>query len=127
MSRNKIYLKNHIRTKHLQNENYKKLNSKFQKIFKSIKDEVENKHKTLNVLSKNYKFSFKTSQLNKFKRYNKIALIGMGGSILGAEAIYHFFKEKIKKNFYFFNDLNEKELINIKKNEKLNKIIFINV
>ena len=106
MSRNKIYLKNYIGTKHLRNKNYKKLNSKFQKIFKSIDDEVKNKHKTLNVLSKKYKFSFKTSQLNKFKKYNKIALIGMGGSILGAEAIYYFFKEKIKKKFYFFNYLN---------------------
>ena len=114
MSRNKIYLKNHIRTKHLRNKNYKKLNSKFQKIFKSIDDEVKNKHKTLNVLSKKYKFSFKSSQLIKFKKYNKIALIGMGGSILGAEAIYHFLKKKLKK-FLFFNDLNEKELINLKK------------
>jgi len=125
VSRNKIYLKNYIGTKHLRNKNYKKLNSKFQKIFKSIDDEVKNKHKTLNVLSKKYKFSFKTSQLNKFKKYNKIALIGMGGSILGAEAIYYFFKEKIKKKFYFFNDLNEKELLNLKKNENLNKILFI--
>ena len=60
---------------------------------------VDNSYKTINVLSKDYEFSFKASQLKKFKKYNKIALIGMGGSILGSEAIYYFFKEKSKKNF----------------------------
>ena len=29
----------------------------------------------------------------------------MGGSILGAESIYNFLKYKIKKNFYFINNL----------------------
>ena len=35
----------------------------------------------------------------------------MGGSILGAEAIYNFFQKKIKKKFYFFNDLDERKNI----------------
>ena len=30
----------------------------------------------------------------------------MGGSILGTEAIYNFLRHKIKKKFYFFNNLN---------------------
>ena len=33
----------------------------------------------------------------------------MGGSILGAEAINNFFRKKIKKNIYFFDDLNEEK------------------
>ena len=32
----------------------------------------------------------------------------MGGSILGTEAIYDFLKHKIKKNFYFINNLQPK-------------------
>ena len=32
-------------------------------------------------------------------------MIGMGGSILGSEAIYSFLKDKIKKKFYFINNL----------------------
>ena len=32
----------------------------------------------------------------------------MGGSSLGAEAIYNFMKYKIKKKFYFFNNLDTK-------------------
>ncbi len=125
MIREKIYQKNYIKLDYLQNKKLKNSNSKFQKIFSSINDEIDNSYKTLNVLSKDYEFSFKASQLKKFKKYNKIALIGMGGSILGSEAIYYFFKEKIKKKFYFFNDLNEKEIIDLKKSENLNKILFI--
>ena len=125
MIREKIYQKNYIKLDYLQNKKFKNSNSKFQKIFSSINDEIDNSYKTLNVLSKDYEFSFKASQLKKFKKYNKIALIGMGGSILGSEAIYYFFKEKIKKKFYFFNDLNEKEIIGLKKSENLNKILFI--
>jgi glucose-6-phosphate isomerase len=49
----------------------------------------------------------------------------MGGSILGAEAIYHFLKKKIKKNFIFFNNIDENKLNEFKKNKKLNKILFI--
>ena len=37
----------------------------------------------------------------------------MGGSILGAQAIYEFLKHKIKKNFLFINNLQ-----NILKKEK---------
>ena len=46
----------------------------------------------------------------------------MGGSILGAEAIYDFLKDKIKKNFYFVNNLKTKINFSIKKNY-LNLII----
>ena len=49
----------------------------------------------------------------------------MGGSILGAEAINNFLEEKIKKKIYFFNNLNTKKISTIKKEKKLNKILFI--
>ena len=39
----------------------------------------------------------------------------MGGSILGAEAIYNFLQPKIKKKFYFLNDLDIEKLFNLKK------------
>ncbi|MDB9826003.1 glucose-6-phosphate isomerase [Candidatus Pelagibacter sp.] len=39
------------------------------------------------------------------KKYLHYRIIGMGGSILGTEAIYDFLKEKVKKNFYFVNNL----------------------
>jgi len=52
-------------------------------------------------------------------------VIGMGGSILGAEAIHCFLKKKIKKNFLFFDDINQSKLQKIKIQQNLNKILFI--
>ena len=34
----------------------------------------------------------------------------MGGSILGSEAIYNFFKKKNKKKFYFFDNLDSEKI-----------------
>ena len=79
----------------------KSLNSPFEKILKKISLEIKSEDKTLNILNDNYKFNFLKKDLNKFKRYKKIVIIGMGGSILGAEAIYHLFKKKIKKKSIF--------------------------
>ena len=39
----------------------------------------------------------------------------MGGSILGAKAIYDFLKHKTKKNFIFIDNLDENYLKSIKK------------
>ena len=47
----------------------------------------------------------------------------MGGSILGAEAIYNFLQPKIKK-FYFFNNLDEDKISRLKREENLSKILF---
>ena len=33
----------------------------------------------------------------------------MGGSILGAESIYQFLKDKIKKKIYFFDDIDQEK------------------
>ena len=49
----------------------------------------------------------------------------MGGSILGAQAIYSFLNKKIKKEFYFFDNLDEEKILHIQEKKKLNKILFI--
>ena len=49
----------------------------------------------------------------------------MGGSILGAEAIYFFLKKKIKKEFLFLDNINEHKLKKIKKTNKFKKTLFI--
>ena len=49
----------------------------------------------------------------------------MGGSILGSEAIHDFLKEKIKKNIYFINNIDETKLLEIKKKINFNKTLFI--
>ena len=49
----------------------------------------------------------------------------MGGTILGSEALYYSLKEKIKKNFLFFDDIDEDKLKEFKKRKDLKKILFI--
>ena len=59
------------------------------------------KSRLINSFSENYRFDFNNNSVNKFKKYTNFNLIGMGGSSLGAKAIYNFMKPKIKKKFTF--------------------------
>ena len=53
------------------------------------------------MLDKKFKMNFKIKELSQFKKFKNIAIIGMGGSILGTEAIYNLFQFKVKKNLFF--------------------------
>ena len=66
-------------------------------------------------LSLNYSYSFNIKKLKKFKNKKFFRIIGIGGSILGAKAIYYFLKNKIKKKFVFIDNLTPKINHNIKK------------
>ena len=59
------------------------------------------KYPLLKSLTNNYDYSFKKENLKNLKKYQEFNLIGMGGSILGAQAIYDFLNHKIKKIFLF--------------------------
>ena len=59
----------------------------------------------LKSFTKSFKYSYSKKDINKYKFYKDFRLIGMRGSILGTEAIYQFLRHKIKKNFYFHNNL----------------------
>ena len=48
----------------------------------------------------------------------------MGGSINGAEAIYYFLKNRIKKNFIFVNNIDKKKIEEIKSKKNLKKYFF---
>ena len=74
----------------------------FKKKFKFIFD---NKNQILISLSKNYKDNFDKKTVNKYKKASNFRLIGMGGSTLGAHAIYDFLNHKIKKKFKFIDNL----------------------
>ena len=79
-------------------------------------------HKLVESFSKNYTYNFSQTQIKKYKKFNNYNLIGMGGSSLGAKAIYNFLKPKIKRNFTFFDNLYSKKKI-LKKTKTLNIII----
>ena len=76
---------------------YFNISKKFNQIFSELKNELNNKNKTINILDKKFSLNFKISELQKFKKFKKIAIIGMGGSILGSEAIYNFLEKRVKK------------------------------
>ena len=122
--KNKL-LNKKINIKNFNIKNSSQLSKKFDKIYLNLKDETLDEKKTLNVLSNKFKFNFNINQLYKLKKFKTLAIIGMGGSILGAEAIYNFFENKIKKKVYFFNDLNENQIQNFRKKENSSRVLFI--
>jgi len=109
-------------TKNISFKNFKLKghNNKIKKILDHI---LVKKNSVLESLSDNYKNSYSKKTILKFKKFNHVKIIGMGGSILGAESIYYFLKNKIKKNFFFYNNLQSKVNINDKKNKYLNLIV----
>ena len=106
-------------TKNIQFKKFiiKSKNYNTKSIYKNMIRNYRNGHlKLLSCLSKNYKYSYDKKLIKKYKKYLNFRIIGMGGSILGAEAIYQFLKHKIKKNFFFLNNLEKK--FNLLKKEK---------
>ena len=124
MSKN-ILLKNSINKDYFKNNLYLKDKIKLKKIIKNIFNSLDNKKDTLHILSKKLELNFNKSELKKFNNYRSVILIGMGGSALGAQAIYFFLKKKINKNFIFFDNLDQLKIEKIKKNINLKNSLFI--
>ena len=101
MKQKDLLITENIQSRYLSKLLLKKFNKKFQSTLSEVDFEISSFQKTLNILNKNFKFNFKLSDLKRFKKFQKIALIGMGGSILGTEAICNFLQRKIKKNLFF--------------------------
>ena len=67
---------------------------------------LNEKNQVISSLSKSYKDKFSKKSTKHFNKKFDYRIIGMGGSTLGAQAIYDFLKRKIKKNFVFVDNLN---------------------
>ena len=91
------------------------------KLNKILKKELNISSSLLNSFTTNYKYSFKKNIIKKYQNCKCINLIGMGGSILGMEAIHDFLKFKIKKKINFYNNLNNQ--IKIEPNKKTINLI----
>ncbi len=87
------------------NFSYKKKNNTINILNDIKKRYFLGKEKLLLTLSDQYKYSFNLKKISKQKKFQICRIIGMGGSSLGAEAIYNFLKFKVKKKFIFFNNL----------------------
>jgi len=99
-----------------------KVKSKISRVKKELRFLINQKNQVIISLSKNYKNNFNKKILNKYKKFKNFQIIGMGGSILGAKAIYDFLKYKIKKNFLFVDNLQASQKVD-KKNNFVNLII----
>ena len=105
-------------TKNISFKNFKLKKNK-KKIKNDLKLFLEEDHEVIKSLNLNYKYSYDKKIIAKLKKYSHIKVIGMGGSILGTEAIYAFLKHKIKKKFSFINNLQS----NLKLAENRNKCV----
>jgi glucose-6-phosphate isomerase len=100
------------------------LNIKKNKIIKKdLLNLIKKQPKLFETLKPNYKYSYSKKIISKYKKFSNIRIIGMGGSVLGTEAIYDFLKNKIKKKFTFINNLNSNADYFKDKNINLNLII----
>jgi glucose-6-phosphate isomerase len=98
-----------------------KLNKKNPNVKKLLGIILKENSQILLSLSKNYLDNFSKKYLIQYKKYNKLRIIGMGGSSLGAQAIYSFLKHKIKKKISFLSNLTAEQKQSNKKH--LNLII----
>ena len=106
-------------TSHINFKNFD-LKKNTKKLKKDLKFLLNQENEVIKSLGKKYEYTFNTKILKKYKSYSNFRLFGMGGSILGAQAIYDFLKHKIKKKFTFINNLNSS-------NKKKNNSRFLNL
>ena len=112
-------LSKNIRFKNFSN---KSKNLRIYRIFKDLKNNyLNNKIKILSTLSHNYKYNYSKKILHKYRNFKNFTVVGMGGSILGTKAIYQFLNHKIKKNFFFVDNLEPK--LTLQKKKFVNLII----
>ena len=120
-----IIHKNNFFEKRSDKKKQSKLNKSFSKILNEINFNLEDTKDTFHVLSKKFQFNFNLKDLKKFDKFTTVAVVGMGGSILGSNAIYDFMKDKVKKKLIFFDNMDYEMLSNFKKKNNITKSLFI--
>ena len=110
-----IIFQNFIPKDLLNKKTAKKLKNDFESIRKNILNNLKNEKSFYSLFSDKFKLNFKIKDLDKFKKFKTIAIFGMGGSILGSEAIYQYLRNKIKKRFIFLIILIMKKFYLLKK------------
>ena len=105
---------------------YSSNSKKTLKAFKLLKKDIENSNiPVLDSYKKDYPMDFSSLLVRKFSTYKNIVIIGMGGSILGAQSIYSFLKKKIKKKIFFFDNLDENLYSNFLNNQNIKNSCFV--
>ena len=90
-------------------------NKNNKKIFFKLKSILKKNDQVIQSLQKTYKDSFNRQNLKLLNKNFDYRVIGMGGSTLGTQAIYDFLRERIKKNFFFIDNLQSRPKISSRK------------
>ena len=69
---------------------------------KKLKKLLQENNEVIKSLKKTYKNSFNKKLVNKYYKDLNYRVIGIGGSTLGAQAIYDFLEKKNKKKFFIY-------------------------
>ncbi len=103
------------------NLKFKNFNNKkvFLKVKKDLKKLLKEDSQIISSLQSTYKNKYDLKKILKIKKKLEIRIIGIGGSILGAKAIYNFLR--VRKKFLFVDNLNSK--LNLRKKNYLNLVI----
>ena len=109
-------------SKNINFQNFKKI-KKVKKVNKIFENLLKDQPSFFETLKPTYKYSYSKRALSKYKKFLNIRIIGMGGSVLGSEAIHDFLNKKIKKKLTFVNNLNNIDDYLQDKNINLNLII----
>ena len=120
-------------TNNIKFKNFKK-NKTVLKIKKDLKTVLKENNQVISSLRSTYKNNYNFKKIFKLKKNLDIRIIGIGGSILGAKAIYDFLPVKRKicfidnlKNRYEFKKKNYLNLIISKSGNTLETIVNANI
>jgi len=113
-----IIFKNNFFNKSNKKDNKKNIQQKLNKF-------INQKNSPLNFLSNKHTLKLNIKKLNEYKKFKTIVIIGMGGSILGAKSIHSIFEKKIKKKFFFIDNLDIEKIKIIDKYYKKSLFIVI--
>ena len=83
----------------------KRNNKKIKRLFLEILQKKDPSFKVIDTFSKKYQYSYDKKKITRLLKYKSINVFGLGGSSLCIKAIYDFFKFKIKKKVYFYDNL----------------------
>jgi len=118
-------LKNNINKSYYKNKLFTTNKIKLKKIVKKIYNNIDVKKDIFHVLSKKFILDLNKPNLKKFKKYKSIILIGMGGSVLGAQSIYSLLEKNINRKFIFLDNLDQSKIEEMKKKINLKNSLFI--
>ena len=107
-------------------QNFNDLNKKnIEKLIKKAKENIKDEKSMFSSFSKDFKMNFNFAELKRYKKFKRIIIIGLGGSILGTQATNCFLKKQIKKEMIFVNNLEINQINKLNKTRNLKNSLFI--